>query len=306
MEFVDGHLVNPPEDVRHMRTIVHSDRFSDNMTSRLAPELIINADNFDQAQRALRLIVAAYTVSHMARIDGTIEFAVPDDPADYPNSMAFELDFQMRQGIAIDGIFQTARMAAAASKRKVLQHALARYYVGFQVAGTHWMDTHPYYGEKIAVKRDPMEYIAIAQSIIAFYSVLEELNVEIKASQQNPSRLPDGSWNPNVLGPLRANLASIGVDPDDTIVWVLRGSPSRIERKHRTPDGVKASWSRGAVRDREISICDAILYASLLRSRVSAHRTSSRTQSLTKANLISVQMLARKILMKVLGHPLAK
>jgi len=163
------------------------------------------------------------------------------------------------------------------------------------------MDTHPTRGEHILTTADPLFYTNYALAIIAYYSVFEELNAHVIASQTNPSKLKDGSWNPPVLSDLKTRLTGLGVDPESTAMWLLRGTPTRIERKHKPPAGTPTSWTRGMVRDRKIPICDAISYASLLRSRVSAHRTSDRTRSLTIAHVCNVQMLARDLLLQVLG-----
>lgn len=154
---------------------------------------------------------------------------------------------------------------------------------------------------KISTTADPILYTKYALAIIAYYSVFEELNAHVIASDKKPSKLKDGSWNPPVLSDLKTRLTGLGVDPESTAVWLLRGTPTRIERKHKPPAGTPASWARGMVRDRKIPIYDAINYASLLRSRVSAHRTSARTRSLTIAHVCNVQMLARDLLLQVLG-----
>jgi hypothetical protein len=288
-----------PEKFHHLRSIIHSQREADgSYVSTLTPELIIQAKDFGQAQRVMRLVRAGYVLSEMQLLDEG-GWAIPDNPADYPPQIAWQLEQQLLTGSATHGYFKAARIAAKASKKMVYQHALAKFYQGFRTAGMHWMETHPNYRENTVITRDPMEYVAFAQAIIAYYSVPEEIGAHINASPTNPSKLPNGEWNPLVLEDLRKRLKVLGIDPDSTVIWLVRGT-TRIERKHRPPDGTPADWARGHVRDREISICDAISYASLLRSRVSAHRVSQRTRSLTLAHACNVQMLAREILMGVL------
>ncbi|WP_115671139.1 hypothetical protein [Ciceribacter selenitireducens] len=284
-----------------MRAIVGSSFEKDGyLCSKLAPELILEARDFDQAQRVMRLIGAGYALTDMMLLDEDA-VAVPDNPADYPAGSSSEMELALRKGSATEGNFRAARIAAAASKKLVYQNALAKYFHGFRLAGRHWMDTHPTHGEKISTTADPLVYTNYALAIIAYYSAIEELNAHVKASEKCPSKLADGSWNPLVLSDLQGRLTALGIPPKSTAIWLLRGTPTRIERKHKPPEGKAAVWARGMVRDREIPICDAINYAGLLRSRVSAHRTSKRTKSLTVAHVHSVQMLARDLLLRVLG-----
>ncbi|MBV2187375.1 MAG: hypothetical protein KUL88_22905 [Rhizobium sp.] len=290
-----------PEEHHHMRAIVSNSFEKDgSLCSKLAPELILEARDFDQAQRVMRLIGAGYALTDTTLLDEDA-VAVPDNPVDYPAGSSWEMELALSKASAANGYFRGARVAAAASKKLVYQNALAKYLHGFRLAGRHWMDTHPQYGEKISTNADPLIYTNYALAIITFYSAIEELDAHVKASEKCPSKMPDGSWNPLVLRDLQGRLSALGVSPKSTVIWLLRGNPTRIERKHRPPEGRAVRWARGLVRDREIPICDAIHYAGLLRSRVSAHRTSKRTTSLTVAHVYSVQNLARDLLLRVLG-----
>ena len=294
---------NPnPELAHHMRAILTTQVDATGAyVSRLAPELIIEAKDFNQARRVLRLVSAAHCLTEMQALDDDA-LPVPDDPSDYPPALAWQLDHQLKLGSAAHGYFRAARVAAKASKKMLYQHSLAKFYHGFRMSGLHWAETHPSYGSNTAITGDPLDYVGYAQAIIAYYSVIEELNAHVIASSTMPSRLRNGDWNPPVLEDLKRRLKELGVDPNRTVVWLLRGSPNRIERMHGVPQGSPAEWSGGRVRDREVSIADAIQYASLLRSRVSAHRVSARTKSLTLAHVCNVQMLARELLLTVLEN----
>lgn len=302
----DGTPPEPiPEDIGHMRAIIKSQQGADGVvTSKLAPELIIHTVSEHQAGRVLKLIAAAHTLVGMDLLDDDWA-VVPDTGFADVSSLDWDLRHSLGRAIAKSGFFRAASIAAKASRRKVHLHAMAKFFYGFRISGIHWMDTHPKYGDEIRVSRDPMMYVGYAQAIIAFFSVLEELNLHVIASSQRPSKLKDGRWNPEVLADLKARLSEAGIDPETRVVWLLRGTPDKIELTHRPPTGDRAAWSRGFVRDREIPICDAIHYAGLLRSRVSAHRVSSRTRSLTSAHVSSVQMLARTVLLAILERQAA-
>jgi hypothetical protein len=141
----------------------------------------------------------------------------------------------------------------------------------------------------------------MAQAILSAYSSIEELALEVKASSNKPSKI-GGAWNPPVLADLRSRLQKAGINLDDTIVWLLRNSPTRIEKRNAPPVGQRASWSGGSIRDQLVKVEDAINYASLLRSKVSAHVMHELTRSLTMSDVHNVQHLARRLLLEALGY----
>ena len=55
------------------------------------------------------------------------------------------------------------------------------------------------------------------------------------------------------------------------------------------------------VRDREVSVVDALAYASWLRSTTTTHRFTKTSASLTVCDAYNVQLLARKLLMERFG-----
>ena len=112
----------------------------------------------------------------------------------------------------------------------------------------------------------------------------------------------DGKWNPIVKSDLENRLNNSGVDLSERLLWLVRGKPNRIEVK-RTPElKSKMRWSTGKVRDAEIEVIDAILYASWLRSKVSSHKTNKLTYSLSPYDVENIQHLARRLLLEALGY----
>ena len=101
---------------------------------------------------------------------------------------------------------------------------------------------------------------------------------------------------------LEARLAAAKIDVNDTHVWTRRGRPTRIESRRRSTGVGKPRWSRGAVRDIEVSLIDAISDASWLRSKVSTHRFSDSVRSLTVYDVYNVQSLARRLGAWPFGH----
>jgi hypothetical protein len=90
----------------------------------------------------------------------------------------------------------------------------------------------------------------------------------VRTTKENPhSRIKGGQWDPVVREDLENRLRSGGIDLDDDEVLMRRGTPTIIERKSRSnSQGANASWASGEVRDRHVSVVDAISHASWLRS----------------------------------------
>lgn len=148
--------------------------------------------------------------------------------------------------------------------------------------------------------KDPINHAVLAQAIVAAFSAIEELDFEVKASPQKPSKI-DGKWNPVVLEDLKSRLTRAGIRDSETIVWMLRIPNTRIERKYAPPKGDRPSWATFGVRDRLVPMVDAIHYSGLLRSRVSAHRMHDLTRSLSIYDVVNVQHLARKLILQGMG-----
>ena len=140
-----------------------------------------------------------------------------------------------------------------------------------------------------------------AHCIISAYSVIEELGLEVRASNQKPSVL-NGKWNPIVLADLENRLKAAGIDLSDTFPWLLRVTRRKIEMKKSLPITKPASWAYGRVRDHEVNITDAIAYASWLRSNVSSHTIKETTRRLTAYDVANVQHLARRLILESIGE----
>lgn len=146
----------------------------------------------------------------------------------------------------------------------------------------------------------PEEHVFNANAITSAYSVLEELSFDVRASSGVPSRI-DGRWNPLVKDDLKERLTNAGINITEPILWHLRETPTRIERMRRPPTLGKCEWAGYRVRDQYLDVIEAIAYASWLRSKISAHRASLLTRSLTVYDVANVQHLSRRLLLEALG-----
>lgn len=259
-----------------------------------APDMLV-------AQRAGNLIVAAY-----ALLDGQILFtdevtALPVDTEEL-NTLPEFARYRKSQFATTSYLAKAAAIAAKISHRRAQTYALLKYFQSLKTASVPWIETHPHYGKKFSVEKDPYSHVLFAQAITAAYSCLEELGLEPRGSEKNPTFLPNQDWNPKVRENLEARLSAQGVDVGQDFPWLVRGAPTRIELRGRRLVGQKSSWSQFEVRDRDIQLIEAIARARWLRSRVSARKLSNLTGSLTIYDVLNVQNLARRLILEAAGE----
>ena len=151
------------------------------------------------------------------------------------------------------------------------ENAVCKYYVAHEIYSLHPMDLHPW--------EDPFmsEYlltdrIRIANVVINCYSILEELHLQIKASQDNPSVI-EGQWNPTVKEELSNRLEEKHISPNKVIPWLTRNGFIRPFKSTVIKHETLCEWSDGKeIFDFEINICDAILELSYIRSYIASHQ----------------------------------
>jgi hypothetical protein len=158
------------------------------------------------------------------------------------------------------------------------------------------MDLYPEY---FKLSKNPADHLRIAYAIILFYSVLEELGLEIRASAKNPSKI-NGIWNPPVKSDLVQRLISSNIDVNKKLTWILRSTPTKIEKFKKPEVGNKSEWSSLFIRDSEIDICDAISYASWLRSKIASHKLDNSFTSLSIYDVANINFLASYLLLSIL------
>jgi hypothetical protein len=154
---------------------------------------------------------------------------------------------------------------------------------------------------RFGVHKDPIFHVYIANAITLAYSCIEELGLQVKATKENPSKMPDGNWNASVKSDVEARLKKSGINITDPHVWTLRGPKTRIEARRAPTSAGKTSWTRGQVRDVKMMLIDALAHASWLRSTTTTHGLSSSARSLTVYDAYNVQSLARRLFLEKLG-----
>lgn len=257
-------------------------------------ELVICTNNIRNARKVLQLIAAS-----LALLNGGAYFTLDDlpnitplqeDNEDIPRSIRNE------SISSFSDIPMAAKISANASYKKKNYLALLKYQLGCELHSNNLMDLYPEY---FKLSKNPADHLRIAYAIILFYSVLEELGLEIRASSINPSKIK-GSWNPLVKNDLAERLISSKIDVNEKLSWNIRSTPTKIEKLKKPVVGNKAEWSSYSIRDSEIDIYEAILYASWLRSKIASHKLGAAFTSLSIYDVANINFLARHLLLSIL------
>jgi len=257
-------------------------------------EIMIDASNHDAALRAFNLFLASVVV-----LSGGDAFFLPQ-PFEIERLQEEESKERPEFSTLREGLMRGCVLAARASRGRSLSYAVHKLRLSYSLASPPMIDLDPSHGgpKLFLVGRDPMEHVYSANAVALAYSVIEELGFEVRVKKNETSKMPDGTWTPSVRADLEARLSAGGIDIDETHIWTLRGRPTRIEMAKRLPTAVKKpTWSRGSVRDVELSLIDGIAMASWLRSKVSTHRFSDKARSLTAYDIHNAQSLARHLLL---------
>lgn len=267
---------------------------------RIPKRIVIFATTEEVAQNAVELISASACL---------VNEDCGNDPF-YDGCRAYKPKKHRKSGILTGDFIPPDRtgeyhlaciVAARASMRKAYQYALYKYRLSQQIfyTYTHVLEPSEWKSEKFVFSLSE-HHVRCAQAITLGYSVLEELGLEIRANQTNPSFIK-GKWNPEVKQDLEQRLIKAGVNLSEKALWTIRDTPTRLERTRPIPIINKADWAYSKVRDGYIEVVDAIAHASWLRSKVSAHRLQSMSKSLNIYDVSNIQYISHRLLLEVLG-----
>jgi hypothetical protein len=264
-------------------------------------EVFITAESETVARRVASDIVGAMTLlegSSALIPDLSDAFHWQHDPA--PNVKRLHAGHWATSGFPL-----ACRIAVRVSYSLRLEYALAKFKLSSETASFGWIDLDPCHSETIPRWHRAEDHVRLATAIVLAYSVLEELELEVRASARNPSSVK-GQWNPVVKRELEDRLEQAGIDLSDPVVWSVRGGKSRLEAErpqHLYATSTRTPWTRWDIRDRHVEVVDAIGHASFLRSKVSSHRLKpSWVRMLSAYDVANVQHLARRLFLETLGY----
>jgi len=267
-------------------------------------EVVVHAYSWKTAQQAVFLVYDALVL-----INGeALTFFSRRRPIAYSDTQAGSDGLprelvQHARGFTLStaDIPEACLIAAKASYNSRYSYALTKYYLSSETYSTPIVDLDPQNIPHLRLSPFFDDHVRFAVSINLAYSAIEELGMQIKATEANPSRLPNGQWNPDVKQELESRLRRAGVDLAERLLWSARGPTRRIDKRRPPRPQVSASWAFGWVKDSLVDIIDAISDASWLRSKVATHRFGKLASSLSPYDVANVQHLARRLILESLG-----
>lgn len=267
-------------------------------------EIIIQAKNWKTAQQATNLIYASLVLILGDTLGGILN----------KKPVAFSEEEDLFSGMPkrlIGSIKDTylhtpdlsiaCLVALKVSRNKRHCYALAKYCLSCEIYSTPAIELDPFHSENLKLSPFFEDHIRFAACIILAYSSIEDLDLQIKASNENPSRLNNGEWNPAVKADIEERLTAAGINLDEFFLWTVRGTSRRINKKRPLKSKSKPYKLSRTVRDSEVNIIDALNDASWLRSKIAAHGSGKLTPSLSPYDVANVQHLARRLIMETLG-----
>lgn len=186
-------------------------------------------------------------------------------------------------------------MASKAFDECYKENAIFKFQLAREICDLHPMDLHPNFN--VILSPFPYDHLKYAYAIVIAYSILEELGLEIRTSNQS-STIDDGKkWNPIVHENLRKRLVEKNIDPKLELPWIVREKIIRPYKKNIDTTKV-CEWSNGEeIRDFYINIMDAILELSYIRSKISSHGVGERVSELNICDVENAYCLVRIILL---------
>lgn len=267
----------------------------------ISPQIVAKAKSRLAAQRAFHLLIAALTV-----LDGNDLFQVDDGVVVPRNRNRLEdlsPDDLHSSGhtVSRNNVVFGCHLAASLSRRKFLTYSAFKLALSYKLASAHWMEFHPRCSPKnFGVSDSPVDHVRMASAITLAYSAIEELKLEPRAIDKKPIKTEAG-WDEVARGNLHKRLQSAGVDISDPIGWTKRGSKTRIHKSNRAAAGSKQPWTKGAIRDINVAVEDALIEASWLRSKCTTHKYQKATSSISMYDVANVQLLSRRLLLESVG-----
>ena len=259
-------------------------------------EVIIHAASIGMAKDVSALIYSAITLLHSCMPAFTDD---PSEPTEDEDRSA-----HYREGnvytFSMQGIVSACQIACKASALKANQYALLKYLLACKLHSNEPIDIDPIHSQYHPLNHyRKIDHVRIGYAIVLFYSVLEEIGLEIKASSKKPS-LINNKWNEEVKAELNERLRRNNINLKEKILWNMRSKPTSIEKRKPPINKEKANWAKYDTRDSFIEICDAIRITSWIRSTIVSHKLDQSIDSISIYDVANANQLARQILLDML------
>jgi len=264
-------------------------------------EIVVCSDVTEEAISILDLICSCQTVfdsSKLIDLQSIVSNILLNDNSDSVMALVKATKLFLPDGT----LYYACLMASKAYGSAAEQNAVLKYSVMRDLFDVHPMDLEPDF--ELPYLTLPSIQARYATAIIGLYSILEELKLNIKPAELSDKSKASteektGQWIPACLSDIQNRLENKNVDPDSKICWIVRGPHQRPFKNKTIDTSSLCPWSDGVdVRDFNISVTDAILETSFIRSKKASHGARGRLYELSHYDVENAYALTRYILMQ--------
>lgn len=265
-------------------------------------ELIVIAENIDIAEDILSIIKGGSLLAFPTPTTTAFDFHLTEfDDNNVEYYKAYPSNFRK-----LDSIGFACQVLERVYNNDTYSYALEKLKVSLSLNSFNPISADPIYGQvhqHYSVERQIHTHSAFA--IIASFSVIEELGLEVRSSSKNPRFIDNetGEWNPKVLSNINKRLEKIGIEKTDTFDWIYRGQQTEVEKDFKPYFGIDSKWTSYGeiIRDKTLTFPEAIHNASYLRNFIASHKFKDLTKYISPYDVHNVQILSRKLIIQCLG-----
>ena len=151
-------------------------------------EAIIQTNSIENAIKVLELISASLTLLNAELYEADRTSILPfslEDRRLMSQEIMLEEEMVGNQIHAIPQVSIACQIACKASFRSTYYNALLKYQLGNYLCSITPIELDPSHSPYYKLSSFRSDYVKLAYAVIAFYSVIEELGFEIRASEKN-------------------------------------------------------------------------------------------------------------------------
>jgi len=278
------------------------DKFPKKDTDISCKEIMLNCSSDEEANNYLSIIKAGYYLAspetpHTSGIEYPIKVSKS-------STVHIHIQEIWNQYLCDDNIGIALFVLNQALGNRDYIYSLEKYKISMELGHINAFACNPKYGQVFENSSQSYEeHTKMLMAIVAAYSIVEELGLEIRGSDKQKrfiSKRPY-EWNKRIWDDTLERLKQSNIDPGYKIQWTIRGEDTKIHKE------MDYSWfgeeyeNTQEVKDRKLHFIEAIQFSAYLRNFVAAHKFRDLASQISPYDVHNVQMTSRILLMQSMG-----
>lgn len=261
-----------------------------------AQRIIIKAENEELAENVKDLLFIASNMVYPNPNQSPDTGFLIEDSREEEDTLAYHEQPLCSYFKKVDNPVLAFKIVLKCLSNKNLTYALVKYGFSVRLDSFTPHSASPRFGQIFDNYFTDYQYhVNAAYAINSAYSVLEELQLEIRSSSSKPTYNADKTdFNEQVRSDLDKRLSPIGLSSSDRFDWILRGEITLLQREFDPNFGVRNFPDSPTVLDERIELIEAIQRARLIRNFITAHKFKDVTEFISPYDVFNIQTLVRK------------